>query len=68
VCEGVRRAVVDMDRDGDGLIDREELEAFLHDKQSAAPHNATLLSNLINTLDRNHDGKISAEELALLAH
>lgn len=66
LCDGLIKVLAEIDRNGDGQIDPDELDAYLYKKHGH--HDAALISQMVKTVDTNHDGKVSAAELAELAH
>ena len=62
VERGLGRAVAHIDTDANGFLELEELLAALGDRASKG-----LARLMIQTLDRNRDGRVSLEELLSLA-
>ena len=56
--EGLKKAVGEMDKNGDGQISKEELEMYMKEKGAVA-----LVEQLIKTLDTDGDGQVSLEEV-----
>ena len=53
-----------MDTNGDGLVSKEELAAYVHEMGGEV----NLIEQLIKTIDADGDGMISKEEVLVLAY
>ena len=60
---GIHKVMQSMDRNGDGVVSRAELEEFMSTKHG----NLQLIEQMISTLDADGDGMLSMEELKALA-
>jgi|TARA_R110002072_G_scaffold225879_1_gene382896 Ca2+-binding EF-hand superfamily protein len=54
-----------LDKNGDGVVDKEELVALL-EKNMHVEHNRALGVTMFKVLDEDHDGLLSRKELAKL--
>lgn len=62
---GLDKTLALLDKNGDGVVDKEELVALL-EKNMHVEHNRELAVEMFKVLDEDHDGLLSRKELAKL--
>lgn len=62
--EQLRQEFAALDRDGDGMVDRNEMDAFLSTKGIDDEHRTQIVDELFDKLDKDVSGKIDLAEFS----